>query len=338
MKLTVSIILLLLSYNSYADCTHEQIFSGFEVKELEKKHDVYVELAKGSFEKVNVSDIHNIQFYNVQASSKSTESTIHFGDYNETFIEYYEYHHIKKFIGSLKNELNDKSYISSIIGKSVEGRDLYRISPKTIDKNKKTIIMFGRHHGDEGTANWIIEGFTREFLKETKDFHEKFQLILYPMVNPDGAKHRTRYNANSRDLNRSWDKKISKSYDEAKIIHQDLKPIITSVTDIPIVLDMHGSFTEDFIYRVKKKFAGINFYREQQSFIDQLGSIDSWQNSYFKLSNGHPKMARIVLVKNYELNALTHETIRNIPKASGRDKDDLFTQGKSILEAIAHLY
>ncbi len=33
-----------------------------------------------------------------------------------------------------------------------------------MDLTKKTIVMFGRHHGDEGTANWIIEGFFKRFL------------------------------------------------------------------------------------------------------------------------------------------------------------------------------
>ena len=57
----------------------------------------------------------------------------------------------------------------------------------------------------------------------------------------------------------------------------------------------------------------------QSAFIKQLGKHDSHQNGSAVVSNGHSKMARIYLINKFNINALTHETIRNVPK----NADDL---------------
>jgi hypothetical protein len=200
--------------------------------------------------------------------------------------------------------------------------------------------MFGRHHGDEGTANWIIEGFVSDFLNASSEYHEQFQLILYPMVNPDGAEAQSRYNENNRDLNRSWSMDNSKTYDEAKIIHNNLRQFLKNPNQVIIGLDMHGSFTKDFIYRVEDNYVDRAFYDHQQEFIDQLGSYDIWQKGNYELSNGHPKMARIVLINGYGLNALTHETPRDIKikNKPGRSKESLKKQGSDIFNSLGSNY
>ena len=103
---------------------------------------------------------------------------------------------------------------------------------------------------------------------------------------------------------------------------------------------MHGSFTEDFIYRVKKDYVSSGFFIHQQKFIDELSSYDKWQRGNFQLSNGHKKMARIVLINSYKFNALTHETPRDIKinNSRGRTKADLFKQGSAIFSSIIRLY
>lgn len=198
--------------------------------------------------------------------------------------------------------------------------------------------MYGRHHGDEGTANWIIEGFVEKLLS-SENFFDRFQLILYPMVNPDGAEAKRRYNSNGYDLNRVWDSNPARSKDEIGIIQTHLKKIYLGKSEEPVIaLDMHGSFTRDYIYRVRKTFRDIGFYNLQQSFIDELGSRDPWQAGTFNLSDGDSKMARIYLVRDFEINALTHETPRDIPKRGSRSIETLKSQGVDVFESIMTLY
>lgn len=230
-------------------------------------------------------------------------------------------------------------YEVKTIGSSLQGRNLFAITPVKLDPNKKLIIMTGRHHGDEGSANWIIEGFVNQLLNSA-DFNERFQIALYPMINPDGAEAQTRYNGNRRDLNRVWSKVDSQNLDEVSFIQKDIKRFFEAKNKAVIALDMHGAVSEDFIYRVDKNFIGIDFYNIQKSFVDELGAHDTWQNRVSHISNGHPKMARIVMVKDYGLNAMTHESIKDIKKRnrSGRSKASLFVQGEAIFKSVMNLY
>ena len=337
MKVILFLITLLSNY-TFAECVHERLLSGFEIDHLKSSFNVYVETKNGIFKKVDNKKIIGLKLYKTQLLPKSERSEAEFSSYNKRFIEYYRFKHIVSYLKSLDSILDNHNYKIEVIGKSLRKRNLYAVYPKKIDPNKKTIIMFGRHHGDEGTANWIIEGFVNEFFNQDQMFHEKFQLILYPMINPDGAEAMSRYNDNGRDLNRSWDKRLEFNYDEVKLVHTHLKKLKKNLKQIPIVLDMHGSFTEDFIYRVDKNFKTHEFYKIQQTFIDQLSSYDTWQNGLFKISNGHKKMARIVMINDYNLNALTHETPRDIKLNQGRDKGNLFVQGYNILDTIKAIY
>ena len=322
-----------------AICVHEETLYGLSLTEKKIGHETFVLNNENRFIPVEKMEINPFRKYLVQYI-KSSEDKKNFKRYNKKYLEYYRYSHVVDFVHKTKEKFRKLGYESIKIGESVLGRNLFSIRPKYFDSNKKTIIMFGRHHGDEGTANWIIEGFISDFLKASSDFHQKFQLVLYPMVNPDGAESQSRYNDNGRDLNRSWSTDFTKTYDEAKIVHASLKDYLKNSKQIVIALDMHGSFTKDFIYRVEDNYVSRLFYNQQQEFIDQLASYDIWQKGNFELSNGHPKMARIVLIDSYGLNALTHETPRDIKikNKPGRSKLTLEAQGSAIFDSLNSIY
>lgn len=334
-------LMIFISASVYCACVNERIVLGSEIKELSKQYDVYVESEDATFKKIKADKLIPIKLYHAQLLPKSNKehkslSSDPIARYNQRYVEYYTYPRMVKYLANSASMLSDNGYELSKVGESLGGRDLFYVGPKIFDPNKKTIVMFGRHHGDEGTANWIIEGFLNRYF--TTKLNDKFQLLLYPMINPDGAMDMIRYNRNGRDLNRSWD--ANSGRDEIVSIHGHLKSRLEKLQNVVIALDMHGSFTEDFIYRVDRGFKGDSFYEMQQRFIDELGIYDPWQASNFTLSNGHPGMARIVLISHYQLNAMTHESIRNIPLRNNRNrgKQDLLDQGVAVAQAIENLY
>lgn len=339
MKFLIS--LLLLAGSASAACVDERVVLGAQIEKLSAQFDVYVETEPAKYEKISAEDAISIKAYRAQLLPKTyqtiAESADPFDRYNKRYIKYYTYPRMVKYLQNVQDDMQSLEYKIEKVGKSLAGRDLFYVGPNQLDPNKKTIVMFGRHHGDEGTANWIIEGFVNRFLEE-KSFRDNFQLVLYPMVNPDGAMKQTRYNLNGRDLNRSWSSVSGR--DEIVFIHGHLAPILKVLNKVVIALDMHGSFREDFIYRVKRSYKGEEFYNMQQRFIDELGIYDPWQASNFILSNGHPGMARLALINHYKLHALTHETIRDIPlrNSRGRSKQSLLEQGEAVISAIESLY
>ncbi|MBD65545.1 MAG: hypothetical protein CME62_10080 [Halobacteriovoraceae bacterium] len=335
-------ILMIIHY-AYGECVHEETLLGSSLLDItDLDHQYMVEQNDGIYLPLGKVSINPLKVYHVQKIAKNHNRKLKgdFDQYNRDYLKYYRYHHVQKLMAAITPDFNQFGYETVIVGKSLEGRDLYSVRPKNLVPGKKTILMFGRHHGDEGTANWIIEGFLKQIINMNEKFHDEFQLILYPMVNPDGAEAGTRYNKNNRDLNRSWAYNLDQSYDEAKIIHSDLKNYLSGKKDIVIMLDMHGSFTDDFIYRVKRNYINPAFYEFQQNFIDELGALDSFQKGNFILSNGHPKMARIVMIKSYGLNALTHETPKNIKIQNSQNRSllSLEDQGSAVLQAILRQY
>lgn len=333
--------LILLSLGVQAECVHEVQTTGSKLYKFQglksQGVQVYVE-NNGIYSKLEkIKSIKGNKSYNLQLVHEKS-----LNGYDDRYLKYYRYARINTFLSQMQPIFEARGYAIKVIGQSVEGRNLYAVYPKEISNTKKTLVMLGRQHGDEGTQNWIIEGFIRKlFSDDNADWFNNYQLMFYPMVNPDGAENHVRYNKNGRDLNRSWHANPDREFDEIVTIHGHLRKYWDKFkNNIFAFLDMHGSFTEDFIYRVGVNFRGRSFYNIQQDFIDELGKYDPWQNANFELSSGSPTMARIVMVKAFGINALTHETPRDIEinNSRGRSIKTLNEQGEAILQTIHNLY
>uniref|UniRef100_A0A832G7G8 Peptidase M14 n=1 Tax=Ignavibacterium album TaxID=591197 RepID=A0A832G7G8_9BACT len=109
---------------------------------------------------------------------------------------------IVKLISNLKK---NKIFEVNVVGKSVEGREIYLLS---IGNGKKKIFLWSQMHGDEPTATMALFDIFN-FFSDTVNYQDIKKQILsntkiyfMPMVNPDGAEVFKRRNALSIDLNR----------------------------------------------------------------------------------------------------------------------------------------
>jgi hypothetical protein len=91
-------------------------------------------------------------------------------------------------------------------GKSIEGRDIYRVR---IGTGKTQVLLWSQMHGDESTATMALLDLFNFFSRSGDGFDEYRQKILseltltfIPMLNPDGAERFQRRNAIGVDLNR----------------------------------------------------------------------------------------------------------------------------------------
>lgn len=95
-----------------------------------------------------------------------------------------------------------------IIGKSVEGRNLYALkfskSEFGKDEAKVRVLYFAQQHGNEQSGKEGALLLARDLLKEeNKYLFDKIDLVLIPQMNPDGSEINQRRNANNIDLNRN---------------------------------------------------------------------------------------------------------------------------------------
>ena len=84
------------------------------------------------------------------------------------------------------------------VGFSEEKRPIYALQ---VGEGSTKILMWSQMHGDESTTTKAVLDFTNGF-KSNTNWMSQFELLIIPILNPDGAYNYTRVNANKVDLNR----------------------------------------------------------------------------------------------------------------------------------------
>lgn len=95
-----------------------------------------------------------------------------------------------------------------VIGKSVEGRNLYALKYSNSefgkDESKIKVLIFAQQHGNEQSGKeGALHLASRLIRPDLKDVLNKFDLIIIPQMNPDGSEINQRRNGNGADLNRN---------------------------------------------------------------------------------------------------------------------------------------
>jgi|JI10StandDraft_1071094.scaffolds.fasta_scaffold114707_3 protein MpaA len=91
--------------------------------------------------------------------------------------------------------------------KSSEGVPIYHYDHSGKDKTPKKILAFSLIHGDETHAGTV----GRYWMERLEEIEPRNDWRVVPVLNPDGVKEKTRYNANKIDLNRNFP---TKDWDE----------------------------------------------------------------------------------------------------------------------------
>lgn len=114
------------------------------------------------------------------------------------------------------------------VGYSHNKRPILKISTtqNTSNKDQGVIIITGRQHPPEVTGGLASQYFIETLLEDSElaqDFRNKFDLQIYPLVNPDGVDNgHWRHNGAGIDLNRDWE---HFNQPETKAIRDDLLPL-----------------------------------------------------------------------------------------------------------------
>lgn len=132
------------------------------------------------------------------------------------------------------------------IGNSVEQRDIKMLSHIT-DPKKPFIILIGRQHPPELTGAMAMLSFVPQLLADSEianAFREQFNLLIFPLVNPDGVHHgHWRHNLQATDLNRDWGP-FKQPETQAVIAQIDA---LTAQSTVWTMLDFHSTY-RDILY------------------------------------------------------------------------------------------
>ena len=131
----------------------------------------------------------------------------------------------------------------SVIGQSIQGRDLDLLCIGDDDGTKKRVWVSSRQHPGESMAEWFTEGFLLRLLDQDDALSESLldKLVFYvvPNMNPDGSTlGHLRTNAAGVNLNRVWGKADIETSPE---VYYFQKAIEEKGCDL--FLDIHGDET-----------------------------------------------------------------------------------------------
>ncbi|MEM9179925.1 MAG: M14-type cytosolic carboxypeptidase [Pseudomonadota bacterium] len=167
----------------------------------------------------------------------------------------------------------------SVLGQTLDGRDLDLITLGEPGPEKRKIWITARQHPGESMAEWWMEGFLERMLDPisaiSKDLMRHAVFYIIPNMNPDGsARGHLRTNAAGVNLNREW---AEPSMAKSPEVYLTLQKMIETGCDL--ALDVHGD--EALPYNFIAGAEGI------PGWSDRLAGLqESFKSAYVKSSNG----------------------------------------------------
>lgn len=164
--------------------------------------------------------------------------------------------------------INNSALEYSVVGESIEGRDLPRLM--ALDQQRELLIILGRQHPPETTGAVAMMAFVDRLFAgdELSDkFLERVGVIIYPFINRDGVEHgHWRHNLGGKDLNRDWG---PFEQPEPKQISRDISRLVTSNHLKPgYMLDFHSTWYDVF------------YTQKDNDYILRPGMTRSWLEAF----------------------------------------------------------
>ena len=156
-----------------------------------------------------------------------------------------------------------------IIGKSVQGRELYQVTvtdEAVPDKNKKVVWLMVRQHAWEAATSYVLEGALQWIISNDPKaiaLRKQVVFVFTPTLDPDGCLHgKIRFNANGFDVNRHFDEVNLKSKQallnmpEIWYLKKSLYSFLGAGLPIDLMLCMHNDENPEYM----------NWFGEEDSY------------------------------------------------------------------------
>lgn len=138
-----------------------------------------------------------------------------------------------------------------VIGRSVEGRNLYLWTMGEAAPGKPVAWLMVRQHSWESPVSWAGEGAALALTDDDaagRDLREKALWKIFPLCDPDGvARGGVRFNRHGYDLNRNWDEIDPEKMPEIAAQHGAIRRWLEAGNRINLFLTLHNTETAEYI-------------------------------------------------------------------------------------------
>jgi murein tripeptide amidase MpaA len=217
-------------------------------------------------------------------------------------------HHYQQWLDKYQGKRN---ITVNEIGQSTEQRPIIALQHQSKSTAKEWLIILGRQHPPEVTGAMALLAFADQLLEptpQTQGFLQRFNVLVIPMLNPDGvSKGNWRHNANGVDLNRDW-KAFSQV--ETQAVKRHLDAITTSGGKIAYAIDFHSTW-HDVFYTMPSDH-GAQPARFTEEWLNTLAKQISAQHIDFKVvqkpgTNQDNGVFKQFIADTYGVHAITYE-------------------------------
>ena len=161
----------------------------------------------------------------------------------------------------------------SVLGQTVQGRDIDFLKIGFDTKFKKKIWVIARQHPGESMAEWFMQGFLKRLLDDSdpvaRKLHQEAVFYVVPNMNIDGSiLGNLRSNAAGANLNREW---LNPSLETSPEVYHVLHKM--DEVGLDMCLDVHGD--EEIPYNFISAAEGIPNYTPKIAKLEK-DFIEAW--------------------------------------------------------------
>ncbi len=185
---------------------------------------------------------------------------------------------VKNWYTNLAKSKEDYVTVESV-GKTKLGRNLPVLDICIGEKKGKDIIVFlTRQHPPEVTGYFAFKEFLQTVLdgsKLSKEFLEKYHVIAFPIMNPDGVDlGHWRHNAGGVDLNRDWS--VYNQPEIRQVVNFISKSLKKNKSELILGIDFHSTFYDVFYTNKKREGTAIPHFLDDW-FLAIEDNIDGYK-------------------------------------------------------------
>ncbi|PCI53140.1 MAG: hypothetical protein COB36_13675 [Alphaproteobacteria bacterium] len=216
-----------------------------------------------------------------------------------------------------------------IIGKSIEGRPIYKLEAVTnLDAEKPYVVFVGRQHPPEVTGAFALIPFSETVLGGSdlaKKFRDKYNVLIVPNMNPDGVTHGNwRHNMGGVDLNRDWG---PFTQPETQAIEREFKRFNEGSDKIVLFLDFHSTWRNLLYTQTDDEPTNPAFFtRDWLRAVDKRLDDDVYKFTREQSPNSGKPVSKNYMYASFGIPAITYEVGDNTDRKPIAIAAEIFAQ------------
>lgn len=231
-----------------------------------------------------------------------------------------------------ENELIERYNLTrTIIGQSVEGRDIVMLETAASD-TVGSLMIVGRQHPPEVTGLIAMQAFTEALFDQgalSEAFLNRYHIVLISTLNPDGVEDgHWRHNKGGLDLNRDWGP-FSQPETQAALTAIDQMARETSTRPL-VFFDFHSTRRNVFYTQEVGKDGTLNQLTAR--WLARANEDLSSDYAYTREGSHQPDLptSKTYMHDRFGIPAITYEVGDNTNDALNRDSASIFARALMI--------